>query len=528
MGVLFFVPMITSSANAAGELRVGWLSDEMIRSLACNDAWQYEDMGCMFWQLVYDQPHHFGAPPDYPYEFRAASDCTTKDNQTFRYHVRKDTTFHDGKPVTAKDFAFTFKHLPVSNPVWAFYDAVTVEDSIVVVDDHTVEFTLVAPISPKYPPFNWYPILPEHLWRRHKFELDKMKNKDAIGSGPFKLKEYKSGLYMTFERFEDYWEDKPRVDSIVFKTYGSSDGRNMAMKKNEIDMIGYGGISPLAKKFLEKDKNIQVDALPGISLNWLTFNLYKEGPLRDLDVRKAIVHGIDKQRIIDMVYHGYAKLQETFIYPELFEYNPNLPEYNYDPALSNKLLDKSGYLDSDDDGIRNNAAGENISFKFLVPSSSAELVKMVQLFREQMKAIGLDIRIVVTDLDTYFDTYYYPQGMGFDISVGTEEPGPYASWVWEFMRSHESGGGAWNTAYYNNLDFDDVLNEYLTAIDLDERKALCWKLQEIMHRDLPHYVICRPDTIEAVRTDKLEGYVGYMGGYSTWINPFTYFNVHAK
>ncbi|MCF8068707.1 MAG: peptide ABC transporter substrate-binding protein [Desulfobacterales bacterium] len=531
LGITVFVPQFTTDSKAAGELRVGWNADEMVRSLACNDAWQYEDMGVLWWQIVYDQAWAFDNPPDYKYSPRAITGYETQDNQMFRFFVREGMTWHDGKPVTAKDLAFTYEYLPVSNPIWAFYDAVTEKDSVTVIDDHTLQFKLAKPIAPKYPPFNWFPILPEHLWRRHKFDIEKYSNKAAIGSGPFKLKEYQSGQYMIFERFEDYWEKNPRVDKIVFKTYGSSDARNMALKKDEIDMMGYGGISPLTKKFLEKDSNISVVKTDGIALNWITFNLYdQEKAISDLVFRKAFVHAIDKERIIKMVYHGFAKTQDTFIYPELYEYNPNVAKYDYNPELANKMLDEKGYVDTDGDGIRNEITGKknNMTYKFLVPSSTAELVKMAQLIREQMKAVNVDIRVLVTDLDTYYDTYYYPAGMGFDIAVSTEEPGPYASWIWEFMRNPEAGGVAWNTAYYINPDFDVILDKYVSVTDLEERKKLCFQLQEIMNRDLPHYVICRPDTIEAVRNDKLDGFVSYMGGYSTWINPFSYFNVHAK
>ncbi|MCF8068148.1 MAG: peptide ABC transporter substrate-binding protein [Desulfobacterales bacterium] len=502
----------------------------MLKSLSCDDSWQYEDMGCMWWQLVYDQSWHFDNPPAYKHSPRASNGFETTDNKTWRVFVREGMVFHDGKPVTAKDFAFSYEYLPKSNPIWDYFDAKTVKDSVTVIDDYTVEFELVTPLNSGYPPFNWFPILPEHQWRRNKYDIEKFSNKKAIGSGPFKLSEFKAGEFIVFEKFDSYWEDRPRVDRIVFKAYGSGDARNMALKKNEIDMVGYGGVSPLAKKILEKNQNIDVMVNPGIALIWLTFNHYMDGPLRDINVKRALVHGIDKDRIIKMVYHGFAKSQDSFIYPELSEYNPNLPQYEFDIVKSNKILDDNGYLDTDENGVRNDPkTGKDLSFKFMVPSDTAEHVKMVSLIREQMKGIGIEIRILALDLDTYLDTYYYPQGMGFDLALGTEEPGNYASWVWEFMRSwDDENSSGWNTAYYNNPEFDKTLNAYHGEPDTEKRKALCWKMQEMMATDLPHYMICRPDAIEPVRNDRLTGFIAYMGGLTTWINPYTYWNVHPK
>ncbi|MCF8069716.1 MAG: peptide ABC transporter substrate-binding protein [Desulfobacterales bacterium] len=530
-GILSFLVMHCniSTVMAAGELRVGWSTTEMLDTLQTGETWQYETMGCMFWQLVYDQAYHFGAPPDYSTELRAVTEVKTADNKKFQYTIREGMTFHDAKPVTAKDFAFTYKHLPQNSPVWAFYDTVTVEDSFTVIDDHTFEFELEKTIAPKYPPFNWYPILPEHIWRRYKFEMTDYTNKKPVGSGPFKLREFKSGEYMIFENFEDYWEKKPRVDKVIFKGYGGSDAINMALKRGDIDMIGYAGISPLSMKFLENQKNIEILISPGSSLWWVTFNLFMDGPLRNVNVRKAIAHGIDKDKIAEMVFHGYVKPADSFVYPELSEYNPNLPQYKYNNDMANKILDDGGYLDTDGDGIRNDPeTGENMKFSFIASSDVAEDVKVVTLIREQLKGIGIDIRIKVMDYDTYVDMYYYPEGAGFDMALHNIDPGPYGSWIWEYMRSHEAGGAGWNTAYYSNPAFDKALDEYLQVVDLDERKALSWKLQEILATDIPHYVLCRPDIIEPVRTDKLTGYTPKMGGISSWINPFTYFNVHAK
>ncbi|MCF8067118.1 MAG: peptide ABC transporter substrate-binding protein [Desulfobacterales bacterium] len=526
--MLFMYP--APNAKAGGELRVGWLADQMASSLACNDAWQYEALGCILWQLLYDQAWHFDPPPEYEYSPRAITGYETKDNKNFTFHIREGMTFHDGKPVTAKDFAFTYENLPVSNPVWSYPSSQTVKDSLVVVDDHTLNFEMSNIFPPKYPPFDWVPILPEHLWRRHRYDMEGFKNAKGIGSGPFMLDSFAPGKYISFKNFEAYWEQKPRVDKIVFKTYGSQDAQVMAMKRGEVDMMGYGGVSPLAAKMLRNSDNIEIITSPGIALQWLTFNLYQEGPIQDLNIRKALIHAINKDRIVQMVYHGEAVVHDSFIYPERNEYNPNLPQYEFNVDISKKILDESGYMDTDGDDIRNDPkSGRNLSFKFLVPSSDTEEVKMATLMREQFKDIGIDIRLNVVDVDTYFDLVYYPQNPAWDISFVAEEPGPNASWIWEFSRSWNDGASmGWNTSYYDNPEFDELLNAFNREVDLEKAKAISYKMQEIVTRDLPYYIICRPNIIDPVRTDKLTGYVPYMGGIASWINPFSYFRVHAK
>ncbi|MCF8068149.1 MAG: ABC transporter substrate-binding protein [Desulfobacterales bacterium] len=523
--------LVTHQASAESELRVGWLQTEVLQSMSCNDAWQYETMGCILWQLLYDQPWVMDSPPDYKFKPMAITGYETTDHKNFVFHVRKGMTFHDGKPVTANDVAFTMEYLPISNPVWAYYDSKTVKDSIVIVDDYTIKFEMKNTISPQYAPFNWFPVFPMHIWKRHKFDMEKFENKKAIGSGPFTLEDFKAGQYATFRKFDDYWENKPRVDKITFKSYGTNDSRVMALKKGEIDMMGYGGVGPLSAKILRKAEDIEVIETPGISINYITFNLHPQGLLQDVEARKAIAHGLDKAHMLKMIYHGYATEHDSFIYPENNEYNPKLPKFEYNPELANKLLDKTGYIDTDGDGIRNKPdKGDNLVLKFIVSTDTAEAVKFASLFREQMKKLGLQIKIIAMDLDTFYDILYYPQGNAFDIAYADDEPGPIANWIWEYLRSwDDEQSSGWNTSFYNNPDFDRLLDAYNSEVNIEKKKMFCFEMQEIMARDIPYYILSRETTLSPVRVDKLEGYVGnYMGGTSCWMNPFSFFYVHPK
>ena len=101
------------------------------------------------------------------------------------------------------------------------------------------------------------------------------------------------------------------------------------MKKGEIEFVGYSGVSPMSVKSYKKAKNIEVDISPGIALVWLTFNLHKKTAVQDKAFRKAFLHSIDRDRIFKMVYRGYARPADSFIYPEVDEYNPNLSKYEY-------------------------------------------------------------------------------------------------------------------------------------------------------------------------------------------------------
>ncbi len=512
-----------------GRLSVGFPAGERIDTLLCDENWQYAEMGCIFWPLIYDQLWIVGPAPDYEAQPMLATNWETKDNKTWRVHIRKDAAFQDGIPVTAEDVAFTMEYLIKAAPAWAQSHSVTEPGSIKVINNYTVEFTLETALAGKYLPFNWVPVLPKHIWEPSKDNMLSFPNENAIGSGPFKLKEFKPGKYIWFEANKDYWGGRPYLDEVVFKIYGSDDALYMALKKGEIDMIGYDGCSPLVVNDFKKAKNIKVINSPGIGLYWLAFNLYKDTPLKDLNIRKAIMYGINKDRIVDMVYRGYAEKVDSFIYPELPEHNPNLPQYKYNPDNAKKILNSAGYVDTDNDKIRNDpVTGKNLSFELMVPSDWTSEIKTATLIKEQLKDIGINIVMKVLDLNTYYEYIYEPTEGLYDMGIGEEEPGPDSDWVWGFGLSYEAGGEGWNTAYYDSPEFDKALNKMLAEKNIAKRREYLYKMQMMMAEDLPYGFLVRADIIDPVRIDKLEGYVATMGGVSTWINPWTYFKVHLK
>ena len=516
--------LFSPTAFAKIRFNVGFTTDQTLESPRANESWQYTAMGCAFWPVLYDQLWILGPAPDYKILPRLATHWETKDRKTWRFYLNKDANFHDGKPVTAHDVAFTMTYLPKSVPTFSAPDRQF--DSLKVIDDYTIEFKLVAKLGGKYPPCYWMPILPSHIWESHKEDMQAFSNSKAVGSGPYKLKEFKSKQYVWFEANKEYWGGAPAVDELVYKAYGGQEALNLALKKGEVEMIGYFGIQPINVPDFQNDKNMKILVSDGIAMTWLTFNLHKPSPIQDLTVRKAIMHGINLNMVVDLVYQGYAKKVNSFIYPELPEYNPNLPEYDYNPEKAKQILEKAGYVDKDEDGIRNDPkSGKNMTFDLIVGSDWIDAIKTANLLKNHLKEIGVDVAVKALELDTYYSFVYAPTEDKWDFALGGEEPGPYADWIWELCRSHTGGGAGWNQSYYNNPRFDELLNKLIGETDLAKRKEYSFAMQQMIAEELPYGIILRPDIIDPVRTDRFEGYVQTMGGVVAWINPWTFFNI---
>jgi len=517
----------TPAAAKKVRFSVGFTADQTLESPRASESWQYSEMGCAFWPVLYDQLWIMGPAPEYKALPWLATRWETKDRKTWRFYLRKDAKFHDGKPVTAQDVVFSMTYLPKNV---APYDAPDRQcESIKAIDDYTIEFTLKTRLGGHYPPVYWFPILPKHIWEPYKEDFSAFPNREAIGSGPYKLREFKSKQYVWFEANKDYWGKVPAVDELVFKAYGGQEALNMALKKGDVQMAGYSGVYPVGLPNFKGDKNFEIKVSDGIGLIWLTFNLHKSSPIQNLDVRKAIMYGMDRKKIIDLVYQGYAQPVNSFIYPEMPDYNPDLPAYAYNPEKAKEVLDAAGYVDKDNDGIRNDPkTGKNLTLSLIVASDWSTEVKLATLMKEQLKPVGIDIAFKTLDLDTYYAFIYAPTEDKWDFAIGEEEPGPYADWIWEMSRSYKNGGEGWNQSYYNNPKFDELLNAYLVETDQSKRTTLSRGMQKLIAEDLPYGLLLRPQVIDAVRIDKWQGYTSTMGGVITWINPWTLFNIQPK
>ncbi|MBU3917112.1 peptide ABC transporter substrate-binding protein, partial [bacterium] len=515
-----------SSINAVG-LNVGFTALESIDSLVCNNDWQSKAMGTIFWPLVYDQLWIMGPGPDYAPLPRLAEKWETRDHKTWRFFLNKNARFHDGKPVTSEDVIFTLLYLPKADSEWNTRDTAIKEYKIL--DRETFEITMDLAHTGPYPPVYWKPILPKHIWKRYENNLIGFDNKKAIGSGPYKLKEFVVGESLLLVRNEDYWGDRVGFDSIRFKSFNNSEDMNIALKTGEVDILGYQGALQSMARIFKETMGVKMIVSPGLELNWLSFNLSKRSPLRDITVRRAILHAIDREKIIGQVFDGNAKESNGFVFQELPEYNDKITKYEYNANRAEKMLKEAGYVDNNQDGIRSNRkSGEDLAFILMVPSVWSQQLSMAKMIQKQLQEIDLGIKLLEVNLDEYNNALSNLSESAFDIAVVRREVGPHSDWIWNLMKNIEKEGKGWNISSYENPAFDKIADRMMVELDVAKRKRYYDLMQDILADDLPYAMLVRPYVISPVREDKIEGYVVTMGGISTRINPWTYLRARLK
>ena len=235
-----------------------------------------------------------------PQPYLAESWAFSDDGLALTLNLRKGATFHDGHPITSKDVAFSIETIKANHPFKTMFGPVEAVDTP---DDHTAVLRLSAPHPALLLALSSAlgVIIPEHIYGDGQDPKAHPRNSDTVGSGPFKLAEFKPGEHIILEKNENFFlEGYPKLDRIIIKNYKDVTSMVLAMDSGEVDMLPFlAGTRDIAR--LRKNASIEVTdqgyAAVG-PLNWLAFNT-KHEIFKDVRVRRAIAYAIDRDFIVN-------------------------------------------------------------------------------------------------------------------------------------------------------------------------------------------------------------------------------------
>lgn len=423
------------------------------------------------------------------------------DKLTMTVKIRNDVKFSDGEPLTADDVVFTY-NIALSPDYTGprkgtFSELAKVEKG----DDTTVKFTFKTPFAGYIDIFP-YNILPEHLLKNVPVkEMDKSEfYKKPIGSGPYKLVEWKSGQYLTFTRNDNYFGGKPAIEKITAKIVPDANAMMAQLQTGEINVTGVPAdqlsvIEQYAKTSgkIKLQKNIVTTSYSYVGWN-LTNPLFA-----DKKVRQALTMSIDRQGIIDGVAEGQGKIINSQTVPSYWTYNDNVPKFNYDVEKAKKAFAEAGWKDSDGDGVLDKD-GKKFEFEMQVNQGNKIREKAVTVIQQQLKKVGITVNIRVVESSAFtknfqdkkFESIYYAWNI-------TGDPNPKGLW-----HSTEIEHGL-NTVSYKNAEVDKLIDEDLQTFDKAKRKEILGKVDALIAEDQPYTFLYTPTSIMAYPSN-LEGF----------------------
>lgn len=426
------------------------------------------------------------------------------DGLTWRVELRNDVKWHDGKPLTAEDVRYSLNLM--KNPQFRARNRTAFEliTSVVVESSTVISWRLKEPFAPLTSVLSWTFIVPEHILSQ---EPDPNSPKFAaapIGTGPFRFVSRKTGDYVMLEANPNYFGKGPYINRLVFKYVPDLNAMYTQFKTGEIDFVGLQGIPANFYKEATGLRGRHVHPAPRNAVENLTLNVGHPA-LADKAVRKALNIAIDRDSICKLVYDGVPTPANSFLPPNHWAYNRNLPKPEFNLKKAAAMLDQAGWVRAAD-GIRVKN-GVRLAFTNSTVTGNQLRAQTQQLIADDFKKIGVDMQIKNLVAAVLWADFWRNSEFDSLMTAPTYTIASDPDVTHRFAGSaipKFTGSGS-NVSLYKNNGVDTLLARGRQEYNIAKRKEIYAKVQELIMDDLPFLPIFNSVEVEGTKAG-LEGY----------------------
>lgn len=419
-----------------------------------------------------------------PHPYLAKSWEWSDDGLSLTLNLEENAKFHDGEPVTSEDVEFSLLTIKQHHPFSSLFAPVEAVDTP---DPHTAVIRLSQPHPALLLALSTAlsPIIPKHVYGDGQDIPTHPANSQTVGSGPFKLAEFRPGEQITLERFDDFFiEGRPYLDRLIIRIVPDPASVLLTAESGEADLVPFSTDSQSYQR-LDAIERFEVTSqgYEGIGpITWLAYNTVK-APLDDVKVRQAIAYATDREFITKALHRGISNPQRSPIIESNPFFNPDIAAYDTDLDKANALLDEAG-LEPGADGNR-----FTLTVDYL-PGGGEQSQNIAEYLRSQLPKIGIGVEVRASpDFPTWAQRI---SGGDFDLTLDTvfNWGDPVIGVHRSYLSSNIRPGIIWsNTQGYANPKVDELLNAAAVETDPAQRKALYDEFQILVGEELPVYWI---------------------------------------
>lgn len=415
-------------------------------------------------QQLYDGLTAYNA--DGGVDMRLAESMTPNDTlDVWTVKLRDGVMLHSGREFVADDVIESIRYM--RDPKTAYPSAAQIDfvdpAKIVKIDDHTLEFHLDRPSGTF-----------AETWASRDMLMRALDDDGEVtGTGPFDLVSFAAGQEARFERFDDYWGEKPGFETLRMQFFQDQQAITNALRGGQIDVAYSVPFTDVTA--LESDPNIETlvsesGAYPTISMR------VDQAPFDDARVREALGLVIDRQQIIDNAYGGLASLGNDYLGNNTNCPAPDVPQRKQDIEKAKQLLADAGQ--------------SGLSVELATDGVFPGMMEMAQLFAEDAAEAGVTITVKKLDTATFLNGWGdWPFFIGYSGS-------PYTITA----ATHFLPDGVENATHFDDPAYTELALKMMGTADADERCADITKLQEIERVGGGSIVAAYPQTVVAFRT----------------------------
>lgn len=445
------------------------------------------------------------------------------DSSVYTFSLLPGQKFHDGTPLTAEDVAFSFRYCAGQNVAQLRKIANQIE-AIEILEGDTLRFTLKeSNINFLRDGLCTMRIISKAIYEN---EPDGTLVTESVGSGMYRLAEYKPGQYYRLEAVGDYFRGAPRVRVLQMPIIEDPSAVQQSLLSGELAAATSTVGTEVLDAFRSKP-GMTVFASAGYSPVMMNINCGR-APMDQSAFREALACAVDVSGIMHTLYGDYCSVGTRGLVRSDLPYAAEGLDYTYDPGRADTLLDTLGYTEKNAVGVRLDESGAPLSFEILVYANNPLRLRMAELISQQLRQVGLDLRVKAMEMDTV-DAYVWPD---FEVSKGRDYD--FAMWGWGSSISpdylvnlcagdYESGGD--NVCGYRSDAFDAVVDGALREVrNMDQMEDVLRQLQEIVAEDPPLINLGYPDSLQVCNTALYGGWKSMKGG--NVVNVFTFLPEH--
>jgi len=426
--------------------------------------------------------------PNMDYAPDIAEKWETPDDKTIVFHLNPNAKFHNGQPVKAADVKWTYDSLMAENFITSKKSGYAAVDHIEAPDEHTIIFKLKEANAGIFDNLT-LGILPTGA------DTNTYKSK-PIGAGPYKVVDFRADDRVELEAFDGWHLGAPHIKHVTVRIIPDATTRVLEMKRGtinfEVNQIPFENV----REFTDKP-DFKIVKTSGSVYQYIAFNLH-DPALAKKDVRHAIAHAIDRDRIIRDIQRGYAEPTETMLSKGHWARPEGLPSYPYDPAKAKQLLAQAGY-----------PKGLSLVFR---TSTDNEANARAQVIQQMVKQAGIDMKIQSNETSTFLADIGKGNFQMYSLSRnGIQDPDFY--YILFYSKNVPPEGQ--NRGFYASPRIDELLLKGRSTFDRAKRKPTYEEVQKILADDLPYISLYLQNNVAVMRSN-IDGYVQYPAGF--WLS----------
>src|SRR5262244_1099740 len=463
LSALLMLSVSSVDAQTKDTLTIGlvWINDTLDPHM------HFQRVGILININMFDSLLHKNTKLEY--EPSLATSWKALNDTTWEFKLRKGVKFHNGDPLTAEDVKFSFDRVlepgkeQKRSPQYGNVRAIK---EVRVVNPETVHLVTDKPFPLLLERLVFFPIVPKnHIERVGDAAFAESA---TVGTGPFKLVEWKRGQHLRLEAFSDHWRGKPAFKKLVFREIPEVATQIAEIKTGGVDLIR--NVSADLVPELKTHAQTYVSSAPILRVHYIELDM-RVAPFDKKLAHQAANYAIDRQAIIQKLMGGLGREVATVVQPPAFGHDPDVKPFPYDPKKAKELLAQAGYPNGVD---------------ITMHSAFVEFRPVFEALTQMLTEVGIRTNARMWDPGPAWNKFLQADGKATNAMYGSW--GNYSVFDADAVLHplfHTEPGG-WIGKWYTRVEgLDKLIDEARSTVDQPRRKRIYSQIQNMIREEAP-------------------------------------------